>query len=142
MKNLCYGLLIVAALFTLITFATGADDDCDSVFATIKALDTEINGKAREIAHASMHVEDESIRERLNETYPKYLEAQRMLGVARFLFDFTKTFEEAGVTVPGFTYENAGRIATVGINKLNAIVAELDNIAEDLKKLLDPDKAA
>lgn len=146
MRNVLLTILVAFCGLVIGAYAFSAQNDsksyCDDVFASVSNLDAEINGKAREIAYASMNVDDDSIRLRVNATYPKYQEARRMLSVARLLYDFTKAFTDAGVTVPGYTYENAAKVATVGVDKLNAVVAELDDIAKDLRKLLDPEKAA
>lgn len=146
MKNVLLAIFGIALLAVFGVYAFSANDDCKSycndVFASISDLDVEINDKAREIAYAATHVEDDSIIERLNEVHPKYLRARRTLDIAHYLYDFTGAFTDAGVTIPGYTYENAAKVATVGVVKLNAVVAELDDIAEDLRQLLDPEKEA
>jgi hypothetical protein len=95
----------------------------DDFFDAAKVADQAVQAKVQEIMGLC---EDEALIDQLNATYPDYMAAQKTLSAAGFLKDLAASFEEAGVTVEGFTLENACKLRDLGVKKLNELGVKLD----------------
>lgn len=138
MKGLCYGLLIF--LCAGVAYGNECKSYCDDAFKAAGEQNQVVCQKASEIGRTCMILEGQgaaAIGAKLQDTYPEYTEAQKLVGIARYLYDLTGAFEAADVEVPGYTYETAARVVTAAKDKLEAVEAKLDALAEELRGLLD-----
>jgi hypothetical protein len=152
MKNVCYLIVIACAVFLIVSAVFGCQDECksycDDAFKSVSEQQQTVYEKASEIGRTCAMLESQGvegamkINEKLSATCSEYQDAQKTLGAACFLYDLADAFKDAGVDVPGFTHENAARVVTSASSKFDALEQKLDALAEELRKIIEPDQDA